>query len=436
MVSDAQFIFSSACDGVKPDKLIFNNLKLKDNLLSIKNFRLDLRTIEHIYVIGAGKASGLMAQAVETLLGNKIDEGCIGVKYGHACQLNKINCIEAGHPIPDHNGLTVSQRIIQLAQKAQENDLVICLFSGGGSALMADCPTGIALDDLQNLSSLLLRCGANISEINAVRKHLSAIKGGNLAKIIYPATALSLFLSDVVGDSMDIIASGSTVPDTSTFQKAIEVIDKYKLRLEISTGIIKMLELGVAGLIPETPKPGDEIFLKTHNFIIGNNRTALDAALNKATKMGYSVRIITSTLTGEVEDIAPSLISQALKAKNDFPAGGPVCLLLGGEITVKVKGEGLGGRNQHLALLAACLLKDLKGITLLTAGTDGTDGPTDAAGAVVNCNTYNKAIARNVLPEKYLKDFDSYHFFEKVGGLVISGPTLTNVMDIIIILIE
>lgn len=436
MVSDAQFIFSSACDGVKPDKLVFKNLKLKDNLLSIQNFRLDLSTIEHIYVIGAGKASGLMAQAVETLLGNKIDEGCIGVKYGHACQLHKITCIEAGHPVPDHNGLRVSQKIIQLAQKAQESDLVICLFSGGGSALMADCPAGITLDELQNLSSLLLRCGANIYEINAVRKHLSAIKGGNLAKIIYPATALSLLLSDVVGDAMDIIASGSTVPDTSTYQKAVEVIDKYKLRLKISPGIIKMLEDGEAGLIPETPKSGDQIFLKVHNFIIGNNRTALDAAQTKAEKLGYSARIVTSTLNGDVEDIAPGLISQALKARNNFPAGGPVCLLFGGEITVKVKGEGLGGRNQHLALRVACLLKDLKGITLLSAGTDGTDGPTDAAGAVVNCNTYHEAIARNVLPEKYLKDFDSYHFFEKVGGLIISGPTLTNVMDIVIILIE
>ncbi|HEV8515063.1 MAG TPA: DUF4147 domain-containing protein, partial [Cyclobacteriaceae bacterium] len=336
----------------------------------------------------------------------------------------------------DSNGCIATKKILEIIEQAGENDLVICLLSGGGSALLADFPEGCTLNDMIVVNDLLLKSGADIRETNTVRKHLSNVKGGQLVKAAQPATLVGLILSDVIGDPIDVIASGPTVPDTSTFEDAIHILMKYNLLSKVPQQVLNHLQKGFSKLNSETPKPGDSIFLNSSNIIIGSNKIALDAACQKAKEEGLNSIIITSTLEGDTTKVAKQLIDTALKFQNDETIKKPCCLLFGGETTLKVNGSGIGGRNQHLALYAASLLKNKNGITLLSAGTDGSDGPTSAAGAVVDSNTIEQATARGIDIQKYLDDFDSFHFFEKVEGHIITGPTMTNVMDLIIIIIE
>jgi hydroxypyruvate reductase/glycerate 2-kinase len=281
-----------------------------------------------------------------------------------------------------------------------------------------------------------LKSGADIREINAVRKHLSKVKGGQLSKVSYPAKLVSLILSDVIGDPLDVIASGPTVADPTTFADAIAILKKYNLVSKISKPLLDYLKKGAEGLYAETPKPGDDFFNNTTNIVIGSNKIALKAASEKALALGLCPIIITSTLEGDTTNIAEQLLNTTLQFQKDSTIEKPCCLLFGGETTINVNGIGTGGRNQHLALHTALLLKNHKGITLLSAGTDGSDGPTSAAGAVVDSATIKRAQASGIDPEKYLNDFDSFHFFERAGGHVITGPTMTNVMDVIVIIIE
>jgi len=301
---------------------------------------------------------------------------------------------------------------------------------------LADFPDGATLNDMIIANDLLLKSGADIKETNAVRKHLSKVKGGQLAKAVYPASLVSLILSDVIGDPLDVISSGPTVPDPSTFEDAISILSKYDLLSSIPTPLINHLKEGVSGIISETPKHGDPIFDNTKNIIIGSNKILLETARQKAFTMGFHPLIVTSALEGDTIKIAEQLIDTVLKFQSDNAIKKPCCLLFGGETTLKVNGKGTGGRNQHLALCAALLLKNKNGITLLCAGTDGSDGPTFVAGAVVDAKTIKDALRLEMDIQKYLDDFDSFHFFEKAGGHIVTGPTMTNVMDLIVIIIE
>lgn len=432
----AETIFLAGVESVLPDRLITREMSLKDNCLKIGNLIFSLETMENIYVIGAGKASAMMGAEVEKILGELITDGHIVVKYGYSCKLKYIEVSEANHPVPDANGLRATKEILKIAEMANWSDLVICLLSGGGSSLLPDISEGSSSDDMIKFNDLLINSGACITEINAVRKHLSGVKGGQLARVVYPATLVNLILSDVPGDPLDVIASGPTVPDPTTFQQALSVLAKYDLIESVAPAVLNFLNEGVAGKRAETPKPGDPVFSKTFNILVGSNKLALEAAKRKALEFNINAVIIDDQLQGDISTVAEYIVETSLKFKNDENEVKPVCLLFGGETTVKMTGKGAGGRNQHLALLTALLLRGKPGITILSAGTDGNDGTTDVAGAVVDSDTIAEALSKNINPEKHLTGFDSYHFFKKAGGHIITGPTMTNVMDIIVVIVE
>jgi glycerate 2-kinase len=431
----AEQIFLAGVESVLPDHLIKNVMKIEDDCLTIGHLEFTFNETENIYIIGAGKAGARMAAEVENILGDRISEGHIAVKYGHSARLKYIEVTEAGHPTPDTNGLKATRKILDICRKAGSKDLVICLLSGGGSALLPDFPDGSSLKEIILVNNLLVNSGACISEINAVRKHLSLVKGGQLAKAVCPATLISLILSDVPGDPLDVIASGPTTPDPTTFDQALDVLRKYNLTASVPAGIMKYLTVGIAGNRPETPKPGDQVFEKVFNMLIGTNKIALEAAKQKSLEFNINAVIIDDQLQGDSSSVAEYIVETSVRFKNDKSEVKPVCLLFGGETTIKMTGKGKGGRNQHLALLCAQLLRQHNGITILSAGTDGTDGPTDAAGAVVDSDTFAGAHSKNISPEKFIQNFDSYHFFKKAGGQIITGPTTTNVMDIIVVLV-
>jgi glycerate 2-kinase len=429
-------IFLAGVESVRPDTLVSNCMHCKHDWVYFNDLQVSLERIENIYVIGAGKACALMAVRVEEILGNRITGGHIVVRYGYSKRMKYISVSEAGHPLPDQNGILATAHILEIVRNAGPKDLVICLLSGGGSALLPDLPDGSTLEELIVMNDLLVKSGADIREINAVRKHLSSIKGGQLARAVYPATLVTLILSDVPGDPPDVIASGPTAPDPTTFQDAMNILMKYELIPLVPENIIDHLRKGIHGEADETPKPGEPVFNHVHNIITGNNRIALEAARREAVKYHLSAEIVTDRLQGDSVEIAEFIMQKSLEVRNNPAVTKPVCLLFGGETTVKVKGNGLGGRNQHLALLCALKLRDHPGITVLCAGTDGTDGPTDAAGALVDSTTYEKGLLQNANPVKYLDTFDSYLFFKKTGGHIMTGPTKTNVMDMMLVIIE
>jgi glycerate 2-kinase len=392
---------------------------------------------KRLMVIGFGKASCPMAKSIEDQLFDLTDSGIVITKYGH-CQPpykpKKIRIFEAGHPVPDENGLIATEAIINLLKGVDKNILLICLISGGGSALFVSPYEGITLNEKQKVTELLLKAGANISELNTVRKHISKVKGGRLAETAYPAKIISLILSDVIGDKLDVIASGPTAPDKMKYNEALKVIEKYELIALTPKSVLETLHKGAKGIIPETPKEGDKAFRNVENIIIGSNRKALEAAKTTAEKLGFHAEILSSEISGEAREVGRRLAKKAIEAKGKGQKA--KCLISGGETTVTVKGSGLGGRNIELALSFAMEIEGIDGITLLSAGTDGTDGPTDAAGAIVDGETIKKAKAAGLNPEEYLKNNDSYNFFKKIDSLFVTGPTGTNVMDIQIMVVE
>ena len=428
-------IFMAGVESVKPDNLINNYVSINDNVFKIGEIYFDMSVLKNIYIVGAGKASAAMAKAIENILGARITEGHIITKYEHSVPLKYIEITEAGHPVPDKNGLIGTSKVLSIVNKAQKDDLVICLISGGGSALLTDVPEGCTLEDLKALSSILLRMGADIAEMNCIRKHISKVKGGLLAKAASPARVISLILSDVIGDPLDVIASGPTAPDPTTFADAISILRKYKIENEIPKQIYHVLHEGFENKSQETLKEYDEMFLRTSNLIIGNNLLLLKTAKEKAELLGYEARVITNKLHGDVSDVSEYIFEYIKNAVNEKPVK-KICLLFAGEPTVKIKGTGTGGRNQHLALIIAGLLKDLPGVTFLSGGTDGTDGLNDATGAVVDSCTSKNSLNLHLDMEKYLLNFDSYNFFKKAGGLIITGPTQTNVMDLMVPIIN
>ncbi len=422
-----------AVSAVHPVQLIRRHVQIKaPATLVISGDDYVLPPQGRLIVLGAGKASAAMAQELEKVLeGHLRPEGFIVTKYGHALPLQQLELLEAGHPVPDEHSLEASRRFLETAAAAGENDLVILLLSGGASALLADVPEGASLADVQQLFTLLLNSGAGIHDINIVRKHLSKIKGGWLAQNIYPATLCTLVLSDVVGNDLSVIGSGPAVPDPSTFADTMAVLQKYRLSEQLPPAIRRYLDDGVAGVVPDTPKAGDVVFTKVHHYLAGTNHIALQAAADKARSLGYHPQVLSSETTGDAHTVAATLVAAARAYEGPRPA----CLLAGGETTVHVTGDGKGGRNQQLALAAAIALAGHEGITLLCAGTDGTDGPTNAAGAVVDHQTLERAAALQLDAQDFLQRQDAWTFFSKAGGLLVTGPTQTNVMDLMIMLL-
>ena len=428
----------SALDAVNPKKAVFNNVKRRENLLVIGRYKFDLTEYRNIYVLGGGKASGLMAEAIEEILGDKITSGIINVLKGteKMVKTKKIKINGATHPIPGEEGVNSTKAMLEIARKAGKDDLIIALISGGGSALMP-CPADpVTLEDKKTVTNLLLKCGATINEINVVRKHLSAFKGGQLAKTAYPATLVNLIISDVVGDPLDIIASGPTVPDSSTFQDAYNVLKKYNLLNKIPENIKKRIQLGLSGKIEETPKPGDKIFRNVHNILIASNRTACIAAVKKAREFRTNTMLLSTYIEGEARHVGTVLAGLAKEIHNyDTPIKKPAVIVCGGETTVTVVGNGKGGRNQELALGSALKISGLNGIVIASVGTDGKDGTSDAAGAIVDGQTLKRAQKLGLDATKYLADNNSYMFFKKLGDAIFTGTTGTNVNDLIIIVV-
>lgn len=389
--------------------------------------------------VSLGKASALMAQALLDGVGDISTKGIVITKYGHVgpCSFpESVSVFESGHPIPDENGVRAAEQVLELLHSADDRTLVAFLISGGGSSLLSTPCKGVTLAEKQRVTELLLSGGADVYELNTVRKHISAVKGGRLAEIAYPARVISLMLSDVIGDPLDVIASGPVAPDTSTFSDVLRVIEKYGLVESMPPNVMEQLTKGACGLIPETPKAGAPIFEKVDSIIIGNNALALEAAIKAAESSGYAASIISTDLAGEASHVGQELANMALDRLSAMRHGEKVCLVAGGETTVTVTGNGKGGRNTELALAFGMAVKDVAGITFLSAGTDGTDGPTDAAGAVVTGRTAVDALMLGLDPLNFLTRNDSYTFFEAIDGLMITGPTGTNVMDVQLILLE
>lgn len=432
----AEHIFLSGIRGVLPEKIISELISLRGSILKVGYMSYDLEKFKGTYVLGAGKASAALGHYLECILGNKISGGHIVTKYGFYCKLRKIKVTEAGHPVPDENSFKATSEILSIAENASDNDLVICIWSGGGSSLLADHPDSSSPTEMMFLNDILVRCGADISEINIVRKHLSKVKGGQLARHLWPATNVTIYLSDVIGDPPDTVASGPTAPDNSTFEDALKVIEKYGLNSDMPRSLLTYLSDGAQGIHPDSPRSGDLVFSKSATFLAGNNRMALQSAAREAVKMGFTTFMVTSELAGETMNACNHIFDTIHWYRNDPAIKKPVCLLFGGETTVKVTGDGLGGRNQHLALLAATRLQDIQGVIFLSAGTDGNDGNTEMAGAVVDSETVHDALSMNVDPVRYLNDFNSYNFFKTAGGHIFTGPTMTNVMDMAVAIIE
>ena len=438
----AKVIFSRAVSAVDPAQRLKDMIRIeKDRLLikteedSEKVFHLD--AFKKIFLIGTGKASASMAQAIEKIFGDRITKGVIAAKYGHVLPLQRTEIIEAGHPIPDQKGFGGAKKIQSLLKESGPGDLVIFLLSGGGSALLPLPAEGITLEEKQQVTQFLLDCGADIREINTIRKHISQIKGGWLARWAFPSTVIGLILSDVVGDPLDVIGSGPTVADISTFEEAWDILTKYDLIERIPPSIRNHLLRGKEGKVEETPKPGEKTFEKVHNYLIGSNLLALRAAEKEASSLGLNTLILSSSIVGDTREAArfhAAIAKEVISTGNPIPR--PACIISGGETTVTVKGHGLGGRNQEFALAGALEISGLEKVVLLSGGTDGTDGPTDASGALADHTTVSRARAAGLDPKAHLENNDAYPFFQRLGDLLITGPTHTNVMDVRILLVD
>jgi hydroxypyruvate reductase len=427
-------VLAAAIQAVDPAAAVQRNLKRSGDRLWVAGREVDLSRFDRVLLAGAGKAGAPMARAAAGILGDRLAAGVMIVKEGYSEDLadRKISVIEAGHPLPDERGVQGAGRVVELLEDAGPDDLVIALLSGGGSALLVSPAEGLSLADLQGLTSALLRCGADIYEINALRKHLERLKGGGMARLAAPATLVTLILSDVVGDPLDVIASGPTVPDRSTYAEAFHVLEKYDLLEKAPIAIVRHLERGLIGELPETPKPGEAVFIQVNNVLIGSNKLAAEAALKQAQAEGLQGLLLTTYLQGEARQAGRLLASLARQiAADGRPLPRPSCLVAGGETTVTLHGNGLGGRNQELALGAVADLAGLPGVALVTLATDGGDGPTDAAGAVVTGNTLERAHQAGLSPSDYLARNDAYHFFDALDDLLKPGPTQTNVNDLV-----
>lgn len=423
--SDANEIFSAALRAVQADRLIGDSDWMSWSPRGLPDY-------DRIVVVGMGKASMALAGEVERALGDRINHGFVVVPHGHPqtypFRLHRpraIEVIEAGHPIPDEGSMRAARRMLEEAERCGSADLLLVLISGGGSALCADFGGDITLDDAGETFDLLLASGADIHDINTVRKQISRIGGGRLAAAAGETDVLALVVSDVVGDDLSIIASGPTVPNDSSSEDALHVLERFDLVRRIPERVRRLIEDGGLGRAEERD------FAQVETRLLGSNRQALEAAAGRAAEMGYDVEVVTRELTGEAREAGTEMASHAAEA-----APGR-CHLWGGETTVTVRGDGKGGRSQELALAAAIGLAGLdRTATVLSAGTDGRDGPTDAAGAVATNETVAAARESGLDPLEFLERNDSYHFWDQLGGHIVTGPTHTNVMDIQVLLTD
>lgn len=412
-------------------------VRQRGKALQIGDWSLDLSNYRRIFALSIGKAAVPMAAMLEKKLGTRLTQGLAVTKHGHAgTELALTDVVESGHPIPDEAGLAAGLRVEELLRELNAQDLLLVALSGGASALLPAPQLGLTLPQKQATTNLLLQCGADITELNQVRKHLSRLKGGRLAALAYPATVIGLLLSDVIGDTHAVIGSGLTAPDDSTYSDALEVLARYDLLRRVPPAVRIHLQTGRDGRQPETPKPGDPLFQNVHNFVIGSNRLALEAARAEAKRLGYRAVILASSLSGETREAA-AVHAAILREIRSFgsPLRGPACLLSGGETTVTIRGQGKGGRNQEFALAAALGLEGVQDALVLSLGTDGTDGPTDAAGAWATGRTVARARDLGLSAQQHLLDNNAYPFFDALGDLVRTGPTGTNVMDVHLMLI-
>ncbi|MEQ9618217.1 MAG: glycerate kinase [Deltaproteobacteria bacterium] len=433
---DAVSIFHAGLKAVDPVNAVKAHLRREDETLILQGREYDLPAFENVYVVGMGKAAASMAKAVEDILGDRLTAGVVNVKYGHTVPLGTIKVNEAGHPVPDEGGIRGTREIIDLLEKTGKNDLVICLISGGGSALLPFPAEGLTLEDKQHLTKSLLECGASIHEINALRKQVSQVKGGRLARLAHPSTMISLILSDVIGDDLDVIASGPTVPDTHTFHDCRQILGKYRLEGKVPESLVNYIERGCRGEMEETPKPDDPIFHSTHNAIVGSNILAVQAAKEKAIELGYNSLVLSTFIHGETEEVAKvhtAIAKEIISSGN--PVQRPACIVSGGETTVTIEGKGAGGRNQEFVLAAAIDIDGIDDVVVLSAGTDGNDGPTDAAGALADGTTVRRARELELNAYEHLCENNSYYFFKPLNDLLITGPTNTNVMDLRLVLV-
>ena len=432
----AQDIFQAALRAVDPAEAILRYVRLDHGCLHVGTHRFILEDYDRILVVGGGKAGAPMAKALEDLLGDRISDGVIVVKDGHGLPLQHIRIHEAAHPVPDERGVRGGEDILALLGTSGERDLVICVISGGGSALLVAPAEGITLADKQEVTRLLLACGANIHEINTIRKHLSRSKGGGLARIASPATVVSLILSDVIGDDLNVIASGPTVPDPSTFSDTERILKKHNIWDRLPSTVGNRIQMGLSGSVAETPKPGHKAFQRCSWELVGTNIQALLAADKEAQQLGYRSLILSSVVEGEAREVAKVHTAIAAEiCRSGNPVQSPACILIGGETTVTLKGQGKGGRNQEYALAAALAIEGVDNMVVLSGGTDGTDGPTNAAGAIADGSTVSRACKLGLNPWDYLQRNDSYHFFQAIDDLLMTGATRTNVMDVYMVLI-
>lgn len=431
---DIDRCIGAALTAVAPETCLERAVHLDGDHLLVTGAAVDLSQIARIFVVGMGKASSRMAASLETILGERIHAGLVVTADGYKVPTNRVKVVEASHPIPDARGITAAHQIADLMDDAQEDDLVIVLISGGGSVLLTLPSFGLVLDDLVATNELLLRSGAKIQEINTVRKHLSQLKGGQLAARAFPARVVALIVSDVAGDSLNAIASGPTVGDPTTYADATRILRHYALWDRVPQSIRDHVEVGTRGEIPETPKPGDDVFARVTTNIIGSGSIAAEAALNEAKNLGYHTLLLTTTLEGEAREVGNVFAAIAREEmKNSQPLPLPALIVAAGETTVTVSGSGKGGRNQELALSAALGIEGLPGAMIASVGTDGRDGPTDAAGGIIDGGTIPRLRKLGIDPEESLATNDSYHALASSGDLIITGPTGTNVADLFLI---
>ncbi|MBN2303921.1 MAG: glycerate kinase [Anaerolineae bacterium] len=430
-------VLGAALKAVDPVQAIRHVVVGSDNnTLWIDGRAYNLDRIRRVIVVGGGKAGASMASAVEELLDNRITAGVVNVKYGYTAPTNRIEVREAGHPVPDQAGVDGTRAMVELLRDTTPDDLVLCLISGGGSALMTLPVDGVSLADMRVLTDVLLRSGAPIQAINTVRKHLSQVKGGQLARLAHPAAVVSLILSDVVGSPLDVIASGPTAPDPTMFAHAQGVLARYDPAGEVPASIREHIRRGISGAFQDTPKAGDEALADVQNVIVADNARAAAAAAERAEELGFNTLLLTTYLEGEAREVAQVVAALAKEiAATGQPVPRPACLLLGGETTVTIRGNGKGGRNQELALAAALAIQGLEDVVIASLATDGTDGPTDAAGGLVDGETVRRGERMGYSALAALDHNDAYHYLYSVDGLVETGPTNTNVNDLVAVFV-
>ncbi len=429
-------IFVSAIKSADPYEGILRYVSIQSDAVVINGLTYPFELYDNLYIVGGGKASARMGQAIEHILGQHITSGWVNTKDDHAVSLEYITVHECSHPVPDERGVEGTKKIIEILESANERSLVICLLSGGGSALMPAPAGDIKLSEKQEVTRILLGAGADIGEINTIRKHLSSLKGGGMARIAAPARLHVLILSDVVGDRLDTIASGPAVADSSTFSDCIEICNKYGIFDSLPASVKKRFVDGADGKIPETAKKNDSFLNNTMNTLIGNNRMSVDAARTAAEKLGFRTSVLSTMFTGEASELGTffGAIASEIQSSGN-PLAPPACIIGGGETTVTIRGGGKGGRNQEMALSAARAIDGMDNMVFLSGGTDGTDGPTDAAGGIVDGTTVARGKKKGLDLELYMKNNDSYHFLKNTDDLLVTGPTGTNVMDIQVLLI-